>query len=255
MRKSIAAVLLAPFLLAQLAFVKAYEPGYVVPRGSDGDDTPGGHDLDASGAVIISMNIANPSSFISNRTLTRQVSGCQTVNSAAACGGSSDIVLVKTNRAGESLWNTSFGTAGADISHSVASGAEGYYVTGAADGQAFLAKVAKSDGRMDVFQVISAAGTIPTDVKVHPQNGDVFVAGYTTAGIDGCFAQGWLIRSDPLFAPNQTDLNSLLRHRNTRLGSFPVSLQPHNPDPHLLHPPGLLRGLHHNHAARRLHRL
>lgn len=45
-----------------------------------------------------------------------------------------------------------------------------------------------ANGKIDVFKVIAATGTTPTDVKVH-SSGDVFVAGYSTTGISDCYKQ------------------------------------------------------------------
>lgn len=98
MKWTVAAALLSPLALAPLA--AAYIPGYAVSRGSSAADRPGGHDTDGNGATIMAINVADVKSFDPvARALT-----CQPVNGQAACGGATDIVLVKTDNGGSGIW-------------------------------------------------------------------------------------------------------------------------------------------------------
>ncbi|KAI9020544.1 hypothetical protein DFJ74DRAFT_673577 [Hyaloraphidium curvatum] len=185
--------LLVSALLAPLApLVAAYEPGWQNSYGSPGGDRAGGHDIDKQGDTIIAMTVGDVPALSRRELFGRQVTAppCQPVNGAAACGGASDIVLQKTDTRGKPIWTAAFGTAGADVAQGVSASTSSYYVSGTASGQAFVAKLAVADGKVEGFTPFSPSNTFPTDVKVHPVTGDVFVAGYETGGIDGCFAKG-----------------------------------------------------------------
>jgi hypothetical protein len=193
-------VVAASVLLAGIVPSNAYIPGWELQKGTAADDIVVAHDVIPTTTNVAGVDFVMVGHSASARALVGG-SDCEqfSVGSGTTACGAVDLFIQRIGgKAGETIWQFSYGSSGNDVAASIASDSDGQtlYVLGqstaargrrqAAVPQSYMLKVDAGNGTLVSSRTIgdrARARVIASFVKVDPTSGDVFVVGTSNAAV------------------------------------------------------------------------